>query len=411
MVANGGKSYYYNDICTHLSYTDKSRCYDMFYYGAFSLDNSIGMFGMSGAYWPVVAWCRNSVLYGNYYDNGNCQETTYSDVPGCPSGTNYDVWPGFVGVGYVTEVGPGYIRDATAHWEPDRYRGYYVNPNVLGSEKLYYCVGNDANTLYVCGDPCLTSEAGDIYQFPDYRLRRVSGGYAMDSPLVDAGDPSWEYNDPDGSRCDVGAYGGPYSRTPLPVIPTFPPPETCTPSTPPPPATETPTATRTPRSTGTPTPTATPTAAIGSYVRLWMPSHYYHGGDPCGLKAEYCLSPSDGETGGRLFVALEYSGAYWFAPGWTSAPDSYAVIAGGPEELWVIPQFDWPAQSTDATGAQFIGALTDPGITRILGAWDTWEFGWEGERDVPSKYGNVSASLPTLLRGGTRLEIAVTNSF
>ena len=32
------------------------------------------------------------------------------------------------------------------------------------------------------------------------------------SPAVNAGNPAPQYNDPDGSRCDMGAYGGPEAR-------------------------------------------------------------------------------------------------------------------------------------------------------------------------------------------------------
>ena len=30
------------------------------------------------------------------------------------------------------------------------------------------------------------------------------------SPCINTGNPSSSYNDPDGSRSDMGAYGGPY---------------------------------------------------------------------------------------------------------------------------------------------------------------------------------------------------------
>jgi hypothetical protein len=39
------------------------------------------------------------------------------------------------------------------------------------------------------------------------------------SPCINAGDPSPLYNDPDGSRNDLGAYGGPYALDAAPVKP------------------------------------------------------------------------------------------------------------------------------------------------------------------------------------------------
>lgn len=39
----------------------------------------------------------------------------------------------------------------------------------------------------------------------DFRLRPVS-------PCIDTGDPNQKYNDRDGTRNDIGAYGGPCSE-------------------------------------------------------------------------------------------------------------------------------------------------------------------------------------------------------
>jgi len=43
----------------------------------------------------------------------------------------------------------------------------------------------------------------------DFHLQTVAGGYPEDSPALDAGYPAEAWNDPDGTRSDIGAYGGP----------------------------------------------------------------------------------------------------------------------------------------------------------------------------------------------------------
>jgi len=43
----------------------------------------------------------------------------------------------------------------------------------------------------------------------DFHLQTVANGYSEDSPALDAGYPDETWNDPDGTRSDIGAYGGP----------------------------------------------------------------------------------------------------------------------------------------------------------------------------------------------------------
>jgi hypothetical protein len=55
----------------------------------------------------------------------------------------------------------------------------------------------------------------------DYLIEDLSGGdYRLksNSPLIDAGDPSSTYYDPDGSRNDIGLYGGPKSWGTAPTV-------------------------------------------------------------------------------------------------------------------------------------------------------------------------------------------------
>ena len=45
-----------------------------------------------------------------------------------------------------------------------------------------------------------------------------NGSKKSDSPLIDVGHPTVTYNDPDGSRSDIGLYGGQYSWGKKPQI-------------------------------------------------------------------------------------------------------------------------------------------------------------------------------------------------
>ena len=52
------------------------------------------------------------------------------------------------------------------------------------------------------------------------KFNDLSKGYSTSatSPLIDAGNPSSIYNDFDGSRNDIGVYGGPYTWSVGPAI-------------------------------------------------------------------------------------------------------------------------------------------------------------------------------------------------
>jgi hypothetical protein len=55
---------------------------------------------------------------------------------------------------------------------------------------------------------------GNIFSDPQFiNIDNNNFRLSPNSPCIDAGNPAPEYNDPDGSRNDVGAYGGPYADT------------------------------------------------------------------------------------------------------------------------------------------------------------------------------------------------------
>jgi len=314
----------------------------------FSLEGCVSLFSRVGAAWGAVSSCRHSVMQYNYYLEGGCHDVFYSDIAGCGGGDNLDVDPGFVGIGRITELGPGWFRDETAAWEVDRYAGYYVNPSVYGNEAPMYCLGNTEDTVYVEGDPRLSASVGDLYFIPDFRLRR-------DSALIDAGDPSAEWLDPDGSRCDIGPYGGPFARTPLPEIPTWPP----------------------PGFTATPCPTLTPTAA---------------GPDPSPVRYDLVLNRGEYVSGDRFelrrslenpgversvfeVLLLDVSGTYFFWPSWSEGFDGVRYDLPPGRLTSVILSFQWPSGVCGCgSGPSFYGAVFDPSTGDLAGNYDVASF-------------------------------------
>ncbi len=384
----GSGVYIDNSIAASLKPSLQQYGFYMTYGGAFSLDNCIGVFGATGVFWAGAAWSNHGIYYHNRWGEGECHDAWYNDLEDCPAETNMDLDPEFVGTGIITALGPGFLEDSTAAWEPDRYAGYYVNPDAPNQDTQFYITGNDADTLYVMGNPGVAASVGDRFFFPDFHLRRIADGYAWDSPLIDAGNPDPAYNDPDGSRCDLGPYGGPLATTPMPEIPTWPPPDTPT-VTPTP--TITPTGTATPSSTPeeipsmTPTvtataePTGTPVCDITG-VTIVMPLEIYYPGDTCYVTVTVCNTTGSPLVNYPLFVVLDVYGTFFFGPGFTGAFDSYLKdYPVFPRDATVVPVLDpftWPDTGTSAAGILFHAALTDPEVSVLFGEMDTFEFGW-----------------------------------
>ncbi|HPQ42334.1 MAG TPA: hypothetical protein PLV45_18325, partial [bacterium] len=164
---------------------------------SFRIDGCITMLRQTGIDHGSCLETRNSSIYYNIQDNSACYNTSYSNLKNCPGATNLDTDPGYVGVGRINRIGDTWFADDTAAWEPDRYAGYYVNPNIYGNTDVYYCTGNTDTTIFLNNDPRGAAQPGDLFILPDVRLRRVADGFAFDSPLIDAGDPAEV--DPDGS--------------------------------------------------------------------------------------------------------------------------------------------------------------------------------------------------------------------
>lgn len=70
-------------------------------------------------------------------------------------------------------------------------------------------------TYATCQGSCAESPSGTGCVVADPRfVDEESGDYHLDdfSPAVDAGNPASAYNDADGTRNDMGVYGGPYGE-------------------------------------------------------------------------------------------------------------------------------------------------------------------------------------------------------
>ncbi|MCD4654453.1 hypothetical protein K8T06_11035, partial [bacterium] len=363
--------------------TENKNCFSA-WMSSFNLNGCIALFSDTGIDHDLCLQTRNSAIYYNRYDNSDCWNTQYSDLVNCPDPTNIDQDPGFIGISWISDIGSDYFTDDTAAWEPDRYAGYYVNPNILDNDNLFYCTGNSEDTIFVMGDPRGSAQIGDLFVIPDLRLRKISNGFAFDSPLIDAGDPT--IYDPDGTRRDIGPYGGPYALTPMPIIPTFPPPE----STPTPPiATVTPYPTITPSPTVTPTqtitptetntPTITPTSTPRSTgVRILMPSHLYYPDDICWCSVSIYINAPEPLFHHPLFVLLDVYGEIFFAPSFSQEIDAWpGPWNSGETVIEILAHFSWPETGTSVNNVYWYAAITDPDVTQIFGECDMFEFGWE----------------------------------
>ncbi|MBN1355685.1 hypothetical protein JXA40_05365, partial [bacterium] len=130
--------------------------------------------------------------------------------------------------------------------------------------------------------------------------------------------------------------------------------------------------------TVTPTPTATPPCPAEG-VTLEMPSHLFKHPSNCYLRATICSQSPEPLGSIPFFCLLEYVGFYWFYPGWTEQADWELIdpLVPGTTDKTLIELFTWPSGVGSGSGARFIAAITDPGITELIGQMGEWEFGWE----------------------------------
>ncbi len=149
--------------------------------------------------------------------------------------------------------------------------------------------------------------------------------------------------------------------------------------------TPTPTPTRIPTATPTPSPSASPEPTVTmtptpacDYLgtEIMMPSGFFHEGDDCYCAVSVCNNTSAPITDSPLFVILDCYDQLYFLPSFTEF--DYYQNEYAPHSLttfMAIPSFKWPHIDTTITGINWYAALTDPGITEIIGRYGYFSFG------------------------------------
>lgn len=114
-------------------------------------------------------------------------------------------------------------------------------------------------------------------------------------------------------------------------------------------------------------------------VEMALPSHFFHAGDPCWVKAFLINQTAQSYQNVQFFCALTVGGEYFFYDTWTDVPKSFpnTLPAGTRTELDILGEFLWPSGAGAGSGFQFIGVMMDSGMTQIIGDVGTWTFGFD----------------------------------
>jgi hypothetical protein len=291
-------------------------------------------------------------------------------------------------------AGRNFSVDNSIFWgnHPDELSGSFFDGAVNFSDVPNSIIGS--GNFYL--DPLFIDSGSG-----NFRLSQIHADQSEDSPCKDAGrDPAQDtcFSIPSGIECmsdfttrtdeiadngsvDVGYHYQIPTPTPTPIPPTNTPTQpTGTPGTP----TSTPTnptgtpgtPTRSP-TPGTPTipPTFTPSTGCSELgCEIHVPSTTVYPGYAFFCDLHVC-NPTVSYTNVPVFVLLEISGTFFFAPSFDGF-DHYTmdIPAGYNEIKSVIPPFTWPhAGNGEAT---WYAAMTDESITEIIGAWDSVDFRW-----------------------------------
>ena len=108
-----------------------------------------------------------------------------------------------------------------------------------------------------------------------------------------------------------------------------------------------------------------------------MPRTTFTPGQTCACQAIVTNFETATLTGYPLFVLLEVSGTYFFAPSFSEFDKFDIDYPTGKSTVEVLPEFIWPSGAGHGWGIMWYGALTDSGITKLISNLGTFEFGWQ----------------------------------
>ncbi len=189
-------------------------------------------------------FCQNASPVMSYNCVASNRESDYDGV--VASATDVLSDPLLVGVGIVssiTGVDDDTLVCTDAHWEADSLTGLDLIPNMekvyyiySGQDRTYKVISNTRTSItvevtvdvepddgtyktliwrgrldqYVPGESEDYTQPGDTFFVSDVALKTFAAGWPTNSPCINAGDPDPTFNDPDGTRNDLGIYGGAY---------------------------------------------------------------------------------------------------------------------------------------------------------------------------------------------------------
>jgi hypothetical protein len=135
-----------------------------------------------------------------------------------------------IGGGTSSDVTKYTLTDENAHFKPGSLDGYKIVPNIIGEKFInngpdrdFFIISNNETTItvleeYETGwvhnspDGMLSNNfahPGDIYFMDTWGFKTKKDGWISDSPAIDGGYP--DLKDTDGTRSDIGTYGGPFA--------------------------------------------------------------------------------------------------------------------------------------------------------------------------------------------------------
>lgn len=133
----------------------------------------------------------------------------------------------------------------------------------------------------------------------------------------------------------------------------------------------------------TPLPTITPSPGPGEDVPiqgvvLRIPAQHFVPGMVFQLDVDLYNS-GFALTDVCLFVILEVHGLFFYFPDWNDLPDLSRIkldVYSGVSRVPILRPFTWPDTVDGMAQARFLGAMTDPTVSRIIGSMDSVEFTW-----------------------------------